>query len=35
MPVKYKKIYSHTRTSKAGKRTSVKTHVRNVARKKR
>ena len=35
MAAKYKKIYSHTRTSKAGKRTNVRTHVRNVARKRR
>jgi len=35
MAVKYKKIYSHTRVSKKGKMTKVKTHVRNVARKKK
>lgn len=33
--VKIKTIYKHTRVSKSGKMTSVKTHKRNVARKKK
>ncbi len=33
--VKIKTIYKHNRVSKSGKMTSVKTHKRNVARKKR
>lgn len=33
--VKIKTIYKHSRVSKSGKMTSVKTHKRNVARKKK
>jgi hypothetical protein len=32
--VKIKTIYKHTRVSKKGKMSTVKTHKRNVARKK-
>lgn len=33
--VKIKTIYSHNRVNKSGKMTTVKTHKRNVARKKK